>query len=456
MWIDRILKKQLFISALLSLEKQVLIVRGARQVGKTSFIMEALAGLKEHPQLRLNLLHPGSFKLDGVEYFGRDFFGRGEDGTEFLKNLATELSGIQLPTRPALIFVDEADRHPQALEAIQMLAEHSGRLKFIFTGSNLENISVKNAATGRKRFFDLYPITYREFLAAAGEDKLATVLDTWSLDGEKLSDFHHSRAKELHGIYLKIGGMPKIASAYLEGGATRRSLPELVTDLAFTIEENVKTVLGEKGKLYEYEDVLRKIALLSMNTLKLTNLQVQHAGRAEAKRLVSKTVGARVAHKIRLLEAESDLSKYLLFDCGIAHYLLSGSDLLKSVPGEQNLAILHETFVGTEIIAGLVTRDDLFYWKSGNRAEVEFVLRSPRLAGIDVKTGRGGVRSLDSFALFESDASCLVKISGEGPKIEMEHTASLPNYGRKREIPLLVIPHYLTFRLASLLGEMSV
>src|SRR3989338_7282142 len=113
------------------------------------------------------------------------------------------------------------------------------------------------------------------------------------------------------------------------------------------------------------------MAHLSMNTLKFVHLQVQHAGRSEAKRLVYKTVGARVAHKIRLFESESDLSKYILFDCGIANYLLSGSDLLGSSVSEGNLAILAETYAGTELLAQMTTRDDLFYWKSGNRAEVE-------------------------------------------------------------------------------------
>ena len=253
--------------------------------------------------------------------------------------------------------------------------------------------------------------------------------------------------------YLRLGGMPKILDTYLDPNLDTKQIPNIIKDLAVSIEENIKTVLDNKSMLYEYEDVLRKIANLSMNTLKFTQLQVQHAGRSEAKKLINKTVGARVAHKIRLLESEKDLSKYIIFDCGIANYLLSGSDLLKTKINEKNLAILYETFVGSQLITQLVTRDDLFYWKSGNRAEVEFLLRSPFI-GIDVKSNKGNLKSLNSLAIVEENLSCIVKISNEMPKIDFDHMAFLPNFDKKRKIPLLTIPHYLTHKLIDITHEL--
>ncbi len=449
MWIERPNKKASFINALLGVKDQVLIVRGARQVGKTSFILNALNQLSDHPQLKLNLLYPSSFKIDGVDYLGRDFLGRSETGEEFLKNIETELGGFKELQRPALIFVDEADRHPQALEFIQTLAQFSDKLKFIFTGSNLENVRLKNAATGRKRHFDLYPITFREFLNASGDEKSCKYLEQVSLTEGAVSDFYHKRLSELQNIYIRIGGMPKVVSAYLEP-AERGGLPELIKDLAFSIEENVKTVLGERSKLYEYEDVLRKLAFLSMNTLKFSHLQVQHAGRSEAKKLVAKSVGARVVHKIRLFDSENDLSKYMVFDCGIANYLINGSDVLKTALDERSAGILYETFVGNELIAGLLTRDDLLYWRSENKAEVEFFLKSPCI-GIDVKTKGGNIRSLNSLALVEPTVSHLVKVYGGQPQLDRNHTAKLPTGDKERKIPLISIPHYLVCRILELI-----
>ena len=450
MWIERQGKKLKFINDLIGLDHQIIIVRGARQVGKTSFILNVLSELADYPQIKLNLLYPSSFKLGEIDYLGRDFFGQSETGENFLKNIDAKLGSIKKLEKPLIVFIDEVDRHPVILESIQTLAQFSDQIKFIFTGSNLENIPVKNAATGRKKSFDLFPITFMEFIQAGEHKEMSDYLMSLSLK-ESPTEFYHKQLRDLLQIYIRIGGMPKIVDAYLNS-EFRNHIPEIIKDLAFTIEENVKTVLGEKAKWYEYEDILRKMAYLSMNTLKYSQLQVAHVGRNEAKKLVAKTVGARVAHKIRLIESERDLSKYIIFDCGIVNYLLNGSDLLATKINERNMAILYETFVGVELIANLVTRDDLFYWKSENKAKVEYLLKSP-LVGIDVKSKRGDNKSLNSFAISEPDASYVVKVCDGAIRIDTGYKATLPTSKQSRTIPLLTIPHYLTCRLIELLKE---
>lgn len=453
MWIERHQKKASFIKSLVDLNGQTLIVRGARQVGKTSFILNALQDLPQYPQIKLNFMYPGSFRLNGVDYLGRDFFGKSETGEEFLKNLETEFGSASLPS---VVFIDEADRYPLSLESVQTLSQFTDKFKFVITGSNLENIVVKNAATGRKKYFDLFPVTFAEFVCAGGHDKLPGLLNQISLErSDSISEFHHKQLNELFKIYLRIGGMPRVVAACLGSPDEKNAIPEIIKDLAVSIEENVKTVLGEKSKLYEYEDVLRKLAQCSMNTLKYSHLQVQHAGRSEAKKLVAKTVGARVSHKIRLLESERDLSKYMIFDCGIANYLLCGSDLLKNRINDRDLAILCETFVGNELISGLTIRDDLLYWKSENRAEVEFILRSPSV-GIDVKARKGNAKSLNSLAIFEPSIEYLVKICDSLPNLDPEYSAYLPGAGEKRKLPLITLPHYLAGRLVELVKNLHI
>lgn len=452
MWIERIEKQERFIKILLGLQNQVLLVRGARQVGKTSFVLKCFESLKNYPQVYVNLLYQNRFKIQGIEYFGRDFFGRLPDGEDFLKNIEKIQCNTQLPV---LVFVDEVDHHPVAMEAIQSLAAFSEKFKIVYTGSNLENIPVKNAATGRKHYFDLFPVGFSDFLCALEQkngsyhQQLKSFNNT-TLDPQSITDYFHKQLGESFQIYLRLGGIPRLMDLYLEPQLDNLSLSDLIKDLANSIEENIKVILGEKSKLYEYEDVLRKLARLSMNTLKFTRLQVAHAGKKEAQKLVSKTIGARVAHKIRLYDLEQDLSKYILFDCGFTNYLLNGSDLLGSVLSEHSQPILCETFVGNELIHQLTTRDDLLYWKSGNRAELEFSLRSPGLIGIDVKLNKGRNQSLNSFALFEKNATCLIKISDQKPEINRNYMASLPNFPGKRTIPMITIPHYLAGRLIAL------
>ena len=452
MWLERINKKDEFIQALLSLRSQVLIVRGARQVGKTSFIVNALKELHSHPHIRLNLAANHAHSVEGLEYFGRDYFGYTEGVEELLKNLTLTYGKLGARERPLIVVIDEADRHPVSLEAVQKLAGLSESLKVIYTGSNLENIQVKNAATGRKRYWDLYPLTFWDFLKAYSKDEELNYLRGISLKNPLYSEHYHKELCELFDLYLRLGGMPRVVSVFLDPQG--QAIPSVISDLVASIEENVKAVLDQKSSLYEYEDVLRKLTLLSMDTLKFSRLQVQHAGRSEAKKLVNKTVGARVAHKIRLFDTESDLSKYILFDAGVTNYLLNGSDLLHQKMTSSHLALQYEAVVGNEIIATLPSRDDLFYWKSKRGAQVEYVLKSPAFIAIDVKTNRGDLRSLNSAALYEEDLDYLMKISREQIRVDIEHVARIPNQERFRKIPLIRLPHYLAGRVGELVREL--
>lgn len=451
MWIERKNKKPQFIQAVKSLRSQILVVRGARQVGKTSFIINALKDIGEYQQIRLNLASNKKTAIDGLEYFGRDFFGDDEDANQLLYNISLIVGDMSRLAMPIVVFIDEADKLPASLEAIQKLAGLSDKLKVIYTGSNLENILVKNAATGRKQNFDLYPITFRDFLKAYSREKELAYLEQISLHERTHSEMFHNELTELFDLYLRLGGMPRILDAFIDVQNRTQPIPQVVSDLVSTIEENVKSVLGNRSSLYEYEDVLKRMAMLSMETLKFSRLQVQHVKRNEAKKLVNKTVGARVAHKIRLYESGTDLSKYMLFDTGILNYLLNGSDILQNKITEAHMAIQYETAVGNELIAALPTRDDLLYWKSKRGAQVEFMIKSPFFAAIDVKSTRGDTRSLDSCAIFEKELERIIKVSKEHPSLEEQHTAHLSNLNLKRKIPLAIIPHYLSGRLIELI-----
>ncbi|MBF0104102.1 MAG: AAA family ATPase [Deltaproteobacteria bacterium] len=424
-------------------------------MGKTAFINNCLAEMSAYPQIRTNLSSPTKTHIDGIEYFGRDLFGNCLKGVQpFLQNISFVTGDLAGVKKAVIVFIDEADKYAPSLELIQDLAGLSNKLKVIYTGSNLENLKVDNAATGRKRYFDLYPLTFLEFLRAHSKEVEIRYLNQISLKDKKFSEMLHNELNRLFGIYMRLGGMPRIVDNYLDKKDGEQPLPQLISNIVTTIEENVKSVLEEKASLYEYEDVLRRLALLSMETLKFSKLQVQHIKRNEAKRLVGKTVGARVAHKIRLFESATDLSKYIIFDAGVLNYLLNGSDIMQTRMSELNAAIQYETAVGNEIIAGLSTRDDIFYWKSKRGAQVEYVLKSPFFTAIDVKSTRGDSKSLESCAVFEKDLEYMVKISKERPSVNHHFIASIPASSLSRRVPLITIPHYLSSRLQEMLKEL--
>src|SRR3989338_9132092 len=105
MWIERKNKKDVFIQYVKELRSQVLLVRGARQVGKTSFINHCLKELSDFPQVRLNLAFPQQQVVDGLLYFGRDYFGFSEGAEELLNNLTLSLGDMQNWEKPVILFI---------------------------------------------------------------------------------------------------------------------------------------------------------------------------------------------------------------------------------------------------------------------------------------------------------------------------------------------------------------
>ncbi len=456
MWINRIKKQSEFAQTIRNLNQQVLIVRGARQVGKTSFILHVLDSTST-PVLWVNLIRPSSFEVQGRKVYGRDFFGSAPDASTLLANLQLVLGAFQQLAAPVVIFFDEVDQHPVVLEAVQILAELSPQLKFVLSGSNLENLSPKNAATGRKKYFDLFPILFYEWLENMDVPECSKFFAQWKNKTPSIpTEMIHTKMLSLLDTYLRIGGLPKMLETHFRAPQDQaKELSELMKDLAQTIEENVKAILGEKSKLYEYEDVLRKMGLLSMNTLKFSQLQVNHAGRSEAKKIVNKTVGARVAHKIRLFSDEGrDLSKYILFDTGFLNHLLNGSRLLESVISEKNYSILLETFVGTQLIGEQISRDDVDYWKSGNQAEVEFALKAPVFCGIEVKKTLRASYSLDSFAIQEKNSQLLILLSQSREyQNQIDYVAKMPNFPETRKIHRITLPVYMVHFVPEILNH---
>ena len=94
MRIERFDKKLKFINGLLNLSHQVMIVCGARQVGKTAFVLNVLQSLKETPHVLINLLYPQQITIEGREYLGRNFVD--PTGVQLVENLRRYLSGKQV------------------------------------------------------------------------------------------------------------------------------------------------------------------------------------------------------------------------------------------------------------------------------------------------------------------------------------------------------------------------
>lgn len=250
MKLERIGTKNKFKDLIRHLDNKAIVLRGARQTGKTFFVNEVISELEsDYIVIRCNFLYEIETELNGVKYYGRAFWGQSEQGISFLNNLETKFGKINQMTKPVLVFLDEVDHFPFCLEAIQNLAQYTPQIKFIFTGSNLENIVIKNAATGRKAYFNLYPFSFLEYLLNNQEDEVLNYIQNFDFKKDQHSDYYDEKALAEFNNYLRLGGMPVILKSFSSG--KRSEIPSATIDLITSIEENIKSVLADKALFYE-------------------------------------------------------------------------------------------------------------------------------------------------------------------------------------------------------------
>ena len=233
-----------------------IILRGARQVGKTSIVRQF--GKKNFRQLiEINLENQAQRKIfEGVL-----------DIEDFERRLAL-VRGERMETGK-LLFIDEIQELREMMELLRFFAEERPGWHVIVTGSLLEaKMGGKwSVPVGRVDYRSLFPLTFFEFLGAMGKDKLLSDLQDLKM-GEKYP--YHDLAKQVFGQYVLLGGMPEVIANFAEKqdyGRAREVLQRLqigyVDDVAkYTKNEHEKKYLEavvtngarEGGKIFRYEN----------------------------------------------------------------------------------------------------------------------------------------------------------------------------------------------------------
>ena len=180
-----------------------MIVRGARQVGKT-WLMRAFAEEAYDRYVYVN--------FEDNELI-RNVFERDFDIERII--LALQVATGEMIDRDTLIIFDEIQEAPKGLTALKYFYEKAPEYSILAAGSLL-GISMHEAVSfpvGKVEFMDLYPLSFREFLNALGQSQLVMVLE--KEDWELMSLFHNKLVEYLK-IYYFVGGMPGVVMEYLD------------------------------------------------------------------------------------------------------------------------------------------------------------------------------------------------------------------------------------------------
>lgn len=416
--------------------RKPLILRGARQVGKTS-IVRKFAGDNYEDFIEINLEKTDQNK----------FFKEADSVDEFIKR-AEVLTKKDVVEGKTLLFIDEIQESPETLKLLRFFAEEKPNLHLIVAGSLLEaKMEGKwSVPVGRIEYMYLYPMTFFEYLEAIGEGRLK----------DDLKIGHEFLKKHLNS-YLLTGGMPEAVVSFVASGSLIK-VKEIHQRLLASFEEDIDKYARSSERKY-LQLVMNFGPKMAGGTYKYENFgDSQYRGREirEAIHLLQKVMLLKEVPSINsvnlpLVHKNKRAKKMIWLDTGIANF---ANDIhLDILKGEYKGRIM-EQFVGQTLLAsGLRKSIDLVYWsrnKDEGSAEVDFCWQyENKIVGLEVKSGNSkNLKSLFSMMDIGGDKVIPVRVSWDELGVE-KYTYNGKNY------KILSIPFYLLERIDDFLDSLK-
>jgi hypothetical protein len=372
-------------------DKRPLLIRGARQTGKT-FIVNELGKNEFKQTIYINFERNPEYK----EIFNTLV------PSEITEKIAL-FTAQRVEKGSTLLFLDEIQDCPNAIISLRYFYEEMPDLHVIGAGSLLE-FALKSESfkmpVGRIQYLYLYPLSFGEFLDALGKNELRNYIRYFG-NLKKIPKSLHKKIIDLVRKYFYIGGMPAVVKEYVNtqdvlkcqrkqqsiidtyiddfGKYAKRTKHEVMRKVFNTIP----SVLGQK---YVYANIDRQ---LKSRELKEALELLETAG-------VITRVRMSTGSGLPLSSNTDDLFfKVIFLDIGLFHAI---SGLYAETAIEKDLTAIFkgavaEQFVGQEIIANIspYRKAGLYYWArkaKNSTAEVDYLIeQGNKITPIEVKSG---------------------------------------------------------------------
>ena len=408
--------------------RKPLILRGARQVGKTWSVK------KLGEEYFDNTVH---MDLEKNRQFHTLFEGN-LDPTIIVQSIEVLLKTKITPGK-TLLFIDEIQSCPRAIMALRYFYEEMPQLHLIAAGSLMEfALSEISFPVGRIQYLHMTPMTFSEYLLAVGNHRGAEIIQ---LEPQKLpAPIHLSLLRDLK-TYFFVGGMPESVKAFAETGSIAESF-KIHLELVHSFKDDFGKYSAHSNK-----DCLEEVFT---NTSKNIGNQLVYSGLSNTfshptiKKAFDLLVKARMIKKVESigklelpLDVQSSSRKFkaIMLDIGVWQQLsgisvasaMTESDLMNIYRGA-----LAEQYVGQELAAS--AGENLFYWARGTKssaAEVDYIVAvNGKIYPIEVKSGSSG--SLKSLHLalktYPSSPGGIVFSTREYGEIPEQKLTFLPLY----------------------------
>lgn len=371
---------------------KILLVDGARQVGKTYIIRHV--GRK---------LFPNVIEINMVEDALRDrLFAHARTAEDFYLQVSMLAGDLMKEKENTLIFLDEIQVYPHLLTLLKFLKQDD-RFTYIASGSLL-GVTLSETTSipmGSIRKIRMFPLDFEEFLYANGMNRAAVAAVRKKMERlEALEEATHNKMMDYFRKYLLIGGLPDAVNAYI-GQVNIQAVRE--------IQREIHGFYAADAAKYDAE---RKLNIRRVYDLIPSNL-ANKKKRVVAQSIENKKgktfrdyedefeylIAAGIALEVRAVSApvfpliqsgNKNLLKLYLSDAGLLSGILYDSNIRAILDDEKsvNLGSVYESAVASELIAHGYS---LYYYDNRTKGEVDFLIddySSLSVMPIEVKSGK--------------------------------------------------------------------
>lgn len=398
-------------------KRKPLLLRGARQIGKSSAVKE----------LSKNFLHYIEVDFE-AQLEVRTFFEGNLDPTKICENLSIYFKTPIIDGK-TLLFFDEIQACIPAISTLRYFYEKIPQLHLIAAGSLLEFAlqELPSFGVGRIRSVFMYPFSFDEFLESLNEQQLVVLKKQASTDEPLLDPFHH-KLLAYFKTFLMVGGMPEAVAVYSQTKsllAVQAVLDDIIVSLksdfskykkrvpTIRISEVFASVINQNGGKFKFANAASDANLMQ---IKETVQLLIMAG------LVIPVTHSSANGVPLGAQANSKKQKILLLDTGIFQRILGlnvGQLMANNNFDAINKGAIAEMAVGLEWLKyGSPTQtEDLYYWHRESinaNAEVDYVFQNgDTVLPVEVKaSNKGAMQSLFQF-LKEKNLTKGVRVSLE-------------------------------------------
>ena len=437
--------------------RKPLLVRGARQVGKTFAINEfgtqqfasfVSINLEESPEYK------SMFKTNNPK--------------SILKELSV-LKNTDIIPGQTLLFIDEIQACPEAIVCLRYFYEQMPELHVIAAGSLLDHTLSEiqlSMPVGRVEFCYMYPMSFTEFLQALSEEKLLAYISAFTF-GEPFSEAIHLKLLDLMRYYIFIGGMPEAVKAFVESQKLldiERIQSSILTSLKYDFAK-----YGSKSQQRHLISVLNYVAQNTGKKIKYVNIDKEMRSvnlkeafyKLEMSRVVSLVKHTASAGVPLTTYLNADIFKAFFLDIGLANHLCKMQLIDPLNMLSINEGALAEQFACQELLtlATPFEEPQLYYWvrdeKNAN-AEIDFIFQHNNLTyPLEVKAGKTGTLKSMHVYLLEKKLKTGIRLNTDMPSVGAFTTKVRAGITHAEiTYQLLSLPLYMSSQLPRLLSSL--